>query len=87
MKQNDVKNLINAVQQTNIDIRIENGRVIKNSARGTRGSIAFVFTDIYAKLMIGFFDRQGESEAIDAMNKIQKNAERRVREYFTKKKG
>lgn len=87
MKKNEVQNFINAVQQTSINIQIENGRVIKNSAKGTRGSIAFLFTDIYAKLMIGFFSGQKESEAISTMEKIQENAINRVKEYFSKQKG
>ena len=87
MKKNEVQDFINSMQRTEIDIRVKGGRVEKNFAKGTTGSIAFIFTDIYAKLMIGFFGESSENAALEAMNKIQENATARVKEFFAKKKG
>lgn len=86
MKKTEVQNFINAVRNTNIDICVENGNIKRNFAQGTTGSIAFLFTDIYAKLMIGIFGKTGETDTIAAMNKIQESATKRVKEYFSKKK-
>ena len=85
MKRNEVQNFINAVRNTDIDIRVENGNIKRNFAQGTAGSIAFLFTDIYAKLMIGIFGKTSETDTITAMNKIQESAAKRVKEYFSKK--
>ena len=86
MKQNDVKDFISRVQETEIEIKVKDGKIKKNFAKGTTGSIAFLFTDIYARLIIGVFSKTSQKDALEAMNKIQENATARVQEFFEKKK-
>lgn len=86
MKQTDVKEFINRVQETEIEIKVKDGKIEKNFAKGTAGSIAFLFTDIYARLIIGIFGKTSKKDALEAMNKIQENTTARVKEYFEKKK-
>lgn len=66
--------------------KVENGKISKCFAKGTSGSIAFIFTDIYARLMIGVFSKSTAEKTLEAMNKIHENATARVKEYFEKKK-
>lgn len=80
MKQEDVKNFVRQVQQTEIDIHVENGRITKNKAKGTIGSIAFVFSDIYAKLILGFSD--SEKNAVSIIEKINGSVQERIKEYY-----
>ena len=86
MKQTDVKDFINRVQETEIEIKVDNGKISKCFAKGTSGSIAFIFTDIYARLILGVFGKTSKKDALEAMNKIQENATARVQEFFEKKK-
>lgn len=87
MKKIKVQDFVNRIQETEIDIKVENGRIAKCYAKGTTGSIAFLFTDIYARLIIGVFGKTSKKDALEAMNKIQENATARVQEFFEKKKG
>ena len=41
MKQTDVKDFINRVQETEIEIKVKDGKIEKNFAKGTAGSIRY----------------------------------------------
>lgn len=86
MKKIKVQDFVNRIQETEIDIKVENGRIAKCYAKGTSGSIAFIFTDLYARLMIGIFGKTNAESTLKTMNKIQENAIARVKEYFEDKK-
>lgn len=88
MRQKVIRKFIGNVQKTEIDIRVEKGKITKNYAKGTTGSIAFIFTDIYAKLMIGIFGKNSTLEdVVSVMDKIQASATTNVKEYFEKRNG